>query len=441
MPSRDETRAERLALLLDDARSHGDEPLDAGQRVFLDWFETRVHRWCASRPDELRIWSGFQASSYSWRPFLSDLLLRLMAGDPSARHLAKKLVPPSGNVARQIQYKDLVLAFEDDLCDGERVTVRAREAPFPLEGGHPLDVGAVIGFHSLPPRQHGDALFRALFQDGLRDAWLASRGALRGRPDYGLRLRLVFDVRSPTVRRLAAQPWEFLHDPLSGLPLCKEVQTPVVRSLETVSRPRYSLPAARSVLVLGSMPRGQGGVNATAERRTIEDALRDLRKVDVRSASARIDQLRSLGSAHVVHFTGHGEFDVARQEGALIFEGEDEFSVPVPAKTFVEQLGHPRPELVVLSACRSGENNDREGGDPFSGVAASLLEAGVPTVVAMQEPISDAAARRFTTALYQQLAHRSPLTAAVTEGRLAISRDEGADSDEWAKPALYVGGS
>jgi hypothetical protein len=75
--------------------------------------------------------------------------------------------------------------------------------------------------------------------------------------------------------------------------------------------------------------------------------------------------------------------------------------------------------------------------DPYAGISAALVMAGVPAVVAMQFPISDRAAIEFTNCLYPRLAQGYPLDSAIAEARKAI-RIADRKSLEWATPVLFM---
>ena len=91
--------------------------------------------------------------------------------------------------------------------------------------------------------------------------------------------------------------------------------------------------------------------------------------------------------------------------------------------------------LVVLNSCEGARTTLT---DPFAGVATTLVQLGVPAVVAMQFEISDAAAILFAEELYTNLIGRQyPIDAAVAEARKAIYIELG--TVEWATPVLFMG--
>ena len=81
--------------------------------------------------------------------------------------------------------------------------------------------------------------------------------------------------------------------------------------------------------------------------------------------------------------------------------------------------------LIFLNACRSGAMEGRSTPESPLGVASALVLSEQKTVIAMQLPISDPGAIRFSKAVYGALADGEPIEAAVTRGRLAIFNRNG----------------
>lgn len=86
----------------------------------------------------------------------------------------------------------------------------------------------------------------------------------------------------------------------------------------------------------------------------------------------------------------------------------------------------------MLNACEGARS---DASDPFAGVAQSLIQQGLPAVVAMQYEITDDAAIIFAHEFYGAIADGYPLEAALAEARGAI-RDAG-NLTEWGTPVLY----
>ena len=138
---------------------------------------------------------------------------------------------------------------------------------------------------------------------------------------------------------------------------------------------------------------------------------------------------------HILHFIGHGAFDEDRKEGVLVMEDTDGKAKRIESDGLrVLVQGKSRLRLVVLNSCLGTEGDDSQ---PFSSVAAGLIQSGIPAVIAMQSEISDDAAREIAETFYKSLALNMPVDAAMTEARRRIFLfDRG--SLEWATPILYM---
>src|SRR5262249_41002686 len=90
---------------------------------------------------------------------------------------------------------------------------------------------------------------------------------------------------------------------------------------------------------------------------------------------------------HILHFIGHGGFDRETQEGVLVLCDEAGKGRLVAAQRLGAVLhDHRSLRLVVLNACE-GARTARA--DPFGGVGQTIVQQGVPAVIAMQFEITD----------------------------------------------------
>jgi hypothetical protein len=334
---------------------------------------------------------------------------------------------------------DLVLSsLEADVLRSSRA---ARDLEREDSGSLPLQAVAVEAL--------GCQLFRSLFPGEVERRFRECLGVVcaGNRQNRGLRLRVTFD-KAEDFALLATYPWEFLRDQGQFVNRCR--LTPVVRSLNLPASPEpaeVELPFR--VLLIPSSPKDQGFLEIGKEARLVRRALR--RNPGIEVVTMRRPNIRKLRSRlldesfHVIHFMGHGGFhENGSDEFVLYFEGKDQRAEPVRSMQLAEYLqAVPGLRLVVLNSCWSGAFPRRRGQDPFTGVAAALVTRGIPAVVAMQFPISDAAAIKFSQAFYERLAAGDPVSAAVTEGRLAIANmepDPEPDSFEWGTPVVFLTG-
>jgi hypothetical protein len=87
-------------------------------------------------------------------------------------------------------------------------------------------------------------------------------------------------------------------------------------------------------------------------------------------------------------------------------------------------------KAVVLTTCRGGVR----GVSRWSGLAAELLRAGVPVVVAMQFAISVEAAKEFSYGFYDALAQEQSIDEAVAAGRARLDKT---GFDDFGLPVIY----
>ncbi|MFM9592935.1 CHAT domain-containing WD40 repeat protein [Streptomyces scabiei] len=252
----------------------------------------------------------------------------------------------------------------------------------------------------------------------------------------GKSLRVLLRPDGPQVSRI---PWEYMVDPARNDYLALRV--PIVRDLRLMD-PISPMPLALPLRVLGisAVPDDLPSLEAHKERELIAEALQQdsSEKVDVHWLPG--DRWQDLSSAlaggtwHVLHCVCHGGFDREGDEGYIQLSGDDGSAMRVHARDFrllIERSPHLR--LVVLNACESAVGGSD---NVFTSTAASLVEAGVPAVVAMQYEITDKAAITFASAFYEWIAEGTPVDRAVTLAREEVKVRLG--SLEWATPVLFL---
>lgn len=285
-------------------------------------------------------------------------------------------------------------------------------------------------------RDVGAALFDSLIKEEVGTVFYSARSAAAER-DRGLRLTLRLSG-SPELMRL---PWEFLYKRPRFL--AQSIQTPVVRALDVDSamRPqRLTLPLR--ILAMVSSPSGYPELDADAERRNLERALAAPRAAGLVEVSwlerATLGELarrvEELDGVHVLHYIGHGAYDEVTDSGILVLETPQGRAHDVSGEEIGAILQDETSlRLVVLNACEGARTSHV---DPFSGVAASLVNFDIPAVIGMQFEITDDAAIAFSESLYTGLAHGLPVDAALAPARRAIV---GAMlPTEFGTPVLYL---
>jgi hypothetical protein len=290
-------------------------------------------------------------------------------------------------------------------------------------------------------RETGQMLFTALLGSGEVAGCYRANAALS--EERGEELRIVLRLDAP---ELAGLPWEAMYDPGTGGYVCRQHQ--LVRHVPVAAVPP-PLSVRTPLRVLGVVPALRGlslaALDSAREREQLTRALAPLSAQGLAELAwapqATWDGLHEMllsGPWHVLHFIGHGGFDVGRDEGILALAREDGQADYVEASRFASLLrqARPMPRLVVLNSCSGGATGTQ---DLFSGTAAALARSGVAAVTAMQYSISDRAAVAFARGFYAALTRGRGVDEAVSAGRIAILGTSG-QTLEWITPVMYMRG-
>lgn len=308
----------------------------------------------------------------------------------------------------------------------------------------PQDLDAVFSQLSrnnvVAARAFGKQLYDAVFADEIKIAYLSSVG-IAASQNAGLRIRLHLN----DVPELASAPWELLRDEQDFLAL--SAQRALVRYLELRQplKPFAAKPPLRALVILSS-PSDYETLDVAREWTRLNDALADALgaglfeiKALERATFADLQEQLRKNEYHILHFSGHGEFDERAADdatkGRLVFVNETGRGQAVDALELGRVLNaHASLRLVVLNACEGARADTRSA---FAGAAQTLIQKSVPAVVAMQFPITDDAAQIFARALYGAFADGFAdgfnLDTALSGARLALQRS----GLEWATPTLF----
>jgi len=162
---------------------------------------------------------------------------------------------------------------------------------------------------------------------------------------------------------------------------------------------------------------------------------------------------------HIVHFDGHGGYNAQEQTnvmggqfsgaiGTLVFEKERDSNnenewESVTAEMLGQLLRDHNIPVMVLNACQSAML-DEQAETPFASVAASLIKAGVHSVIAMSYSLWVSGAIEFVPSFYRQLFKDGGIAEAVRQGRQQMYRNNMRDSVcgkvefyDWIVPVLY----
>ncbi len=278
----------------------------------------------------------------------------------------------------------------------------------------------------------GRELFESLFTEASLLLWRESYQIARGR-NQGLRLRLQIDSWD-----LTRVPWELLYDPRQGEFLVFDPQVSLVRYLRMGNSPPMLRPAGTlKIMAVAASPRDLAQLDCEGEITMLGDALQELIEAHlveiVTCADATHETLHHALLDHrpdVVHFIGHGEYDERERTGYLLLEDDRGLSHRVTAAEMARILHRYGTNLVVLNACETAAG-------AWAGLAPALVRAQVAAVVAMQWPVEDRAAIRFSRSFYKALAQGKSVDECLAEGRLGASATS-KDPNDWTAPVLFL---
>lgn len=262
---------------------------------------------------------------------------------------------------------------------------------------------------------------------------------------------------------LFALPWELLHDG-RGFLFQGGDSVRVRRSLPSRHAERAS-PRQLPIRVLLVSPRPEdeqaGYIDHRISARPLVEALEplgELAELTVLNPPTFAVLERTLLDARqqerpfdIVHFDGHGIYDKEHGLGALCFEDPadaeaekafDRASQLVDAEKLAAVIRDHRIPLVFLEACQTAQTEE----DVTASVAASMLQEGVGSVVAMSHSVLVETARRFVGAFYERLAEGALVGQAMLAGQQELFGDTyrlpimGAGElhlQDWFVPVLY----
>jgi hypothetical protein len=314
------------------------------------------------------------------------------------------------------------------------------QARFKALGEGRLDRNALVGLGRtlalllLPPATERDSVApRTLLAESLKQIG----------PDEGLRLRL----RLP--HELAGIPWEYVYLDRAGGGGGMDGFVALDPRIALVRHETLSVPASLPLL-----PGPLRVVAALADAIDLpplnldqEEAI--LTQTLTPQAGFQLDVLHHAGlsgiqaklpGAAIFHFAGHGLFDseslsmgVAPGAGGFLVL-DDQL---VSGEQMALNLRGSGVRLAVLGGCETGRRDVTGMHGVWGSLAAALVKAEIPGVVAYQFAIPDQSALQFCQGFYTALAGGLSLERAMAAGRIAIYNQD-PDGWAWGVPVLYL---
>lgn len=290
--------------------------------------------------------------------------------------------------------------------------------------------------HMESAKQFGGQLFQTVFTGEVLSSYLGSLAKVN-QGNEGLRIRL----RLADAPELIDLPWEFLYNPSNNRFLTLSINTPIVRYLELSERVEpLPVTSPLRILVMIASPSDYTPLDVEQEWNKLKESLADLEAQGlvilerIQPTLAALQQQLRKTEFHIFHFIGHGGFDTQAEDGVLILEDETGKGREIPGQYLGMLLHDERTlRLAVLNSCEGGRTSRHNF---YVGVGQSLLQQGIPAVVAMQFEITDKAAVTLAREFYSALAVGYPIDAALSEARKGVFASN--NDVEWGTPVLYT---
>ena len=290
--------------------------------------------------------------------------------------------------------------------------------------------------------RYGTILFDTLFPREIRRLYDVARS--RERAGH---LNVIFTSMIPWI---ADKPWEFAFDPDRKTFLATQelhfVRNALTAMPVEVIPPK---PGPLRILVAVAQPIGTAKLSSEQEEGVIRRGFQPLLEaglveLDVLRATTptALHRWLSATSYDVVHFIGHGGFDLDTGQGFLVFEDDKGAVFELTARNACEIFCQRGIRLVFLNACETGRGEavgtSKRKADFNRGIAPALVANGVPAVVANQFSVRDEAATEFSQHFYWALAQGATFGSAAREARIAVNYSTSHDTIDWAVPVVYA---
>jgi CHAT domain-containing protein len=237
-------------------------------------------------------------------------------------------------------------------------------------------------------------------------------------------------------RTLHLLPFHVL--PYKGKPLiasCSVSYIPSASSYCTLKEGTYSRP--RKILAIGNPSNMShtdlqtGETNsltalpgADVEARYISRFVPDSRSL-VGAEASKASIYSMINNYSILHIATHGEVctNFPTLSAIALAEGD--------SITVEELIGRKlTPELVVLSACYTGQGGVAENNDVI-GFSRALIAAGTKTVLVSLWPVDDATTTFFMEQFYKRFTQGEPAAMALQAAQMAVFRSQKTDIDEY----------
>jgi ActR/RegA family two-component response regulator len=144
---------------------------------------------------------------------------------------------------------------------------------------------------------------------------------------------------------------------------------------------------------------------------------------------------------HILHYAGHGSFNEESPERSSIFfwsQKKRKGTVKaLSAGKLKDLLQDSEVRLAYFSSCYGATTGTQSDllDDDFLGIADTVIQAGVPSVIGFRWPVSDAGAPKLAEAFYRSLLRQGSPEIALWEARRELA-GLNRDDPTWLSPIL-----
>lgn len=289
----------------------------------------------------------------------------------------------------------------------------------------------------------GQELYDALFQGTIRDSWLMAQAIAQ---HYRSVLRLRIGLRGITLPRL---PWEVMHHwncPLAATTDITFSRYQILSRANVIPRNSQlttSLPLR--ILMVIAAPGDQESLELRQEAEYLRSELKD------RGSSAPILDLTILeqpgreeltyalehGNYHIFHYSGHSNLG-SNGGNLFLVNNQNGLTETLSGNDLAGLLSNNGVQLVVFNSCRGAYSAASEVTSTTENLTQSLINRGIPAVLAMSERIPDNVALTMTRLFYRNLNQGYPIDLSLSRARQGLISTYGSHQLYWALPVLYL---
>lgn len=288
----------------------------------------------------------------------------------------------------------------------------------------------------------GQELYDALFQGTIRDSWLMAQAIAQ---HYRSVLRLRIGLRGSTLPRL---PWEVMHYwncPLAATTDITFSRYQILsRALVSPRNSRLGSTTPLRILMVIAAPNDQESLQLKQEAEYLRSELKErhgspLLDLTILEQPGREELTYALehGNYHIFHYSGHSNLG-ANGGNLFLVNNQNGLTETLNGNDLAGLLSNNGVQLVVFNSCRGAYTAAAEETSTTGNLTQSLVNRGIPAILAMSERIPDNVAVTMTRLFYRNLNQGYPIDLSLSRARQGLISTYGSHQLYWALPVLYL---